>query len=335
MGASASGATVAERVAAARDVAGGAPEPKKRASAACRARMALEALEACELCRRAPEGDIVETIAGAKQVCVVEEDARCVISIHWRSGATKLVTALDADACDIVTPDFQRARASAALLELAEDVVDSLQKTLSSLKNGTEVVLVGHGGGGAVAALAASAEWCCKAATYSTKEAAAAAGGPQPCPEARAAAAAAVSFPKIRCVSRRLRALFIGKSGAELGPASRARCTTVLLATIVWVVLAVGAAAAAEAIAAVPAGVRGRRSGSRSIGCGFSRLGLRAGHGRRGPRRDGRAADQADGRRRAALAGRRLLPEAARGRRRRRVSGRRGARARGHRPLAA
>ena len=66
------------------------------------------------------------------------------------------MTALDADACDIVTPDFQRARASAALLELAEDVVDSLQKTLSSLKNGTEVVLVGHGGGGAVAALAAS-----------------------------------------------------------------------------------------------------------------------------------------------------------------------------------
>ena len=158
MGASAaSGATVAERVAAARDVAGRGPRAlKKRASAACRARMALEALEACELCRRAPEGDIVETSRGACEVCVVEEDARCVISIHWRSGATKLVTALDADACDIVTPDFQRARASAALLELAEDVVDSLQKTLSSLKNGTEVVLVGHGGGGAVAALAAS-----------------------------------------------------------------------------------------------------------------------------------------------------------------------------------
>ena len=180
MGASAaSGATVAERRGRARDVAGRGPRAlKKRASAACRARMALEALER-ELCRRAPEGDIVETSRGACEVCVVEEDARCIISIHWRSGATKLVTALDADACDIVTPDFQRARASAALLELAEDVVDSLQKTLSSLKNGTEVVLVGHGGGGACRCVGGVAfELRCKAATYSTKEAAAAARGP-------------------------------------------------------------------------------------------------------------------------------------------------------------
>ena len=181
MGASAaSGATVAERVAAARDVAGRGPRAlKKRASAACRARMALEALEACELCRRAPEGDIVETSRGACEVCVVEEDARCIISIHWRSGATKLVTALDADACDIVTPDFQRARASAALLELAEDVVDSLQTTLSSLKNGTEVVFGGprrrrrrRGVSGV------STVRCRAAATYATEEAAAAARGP-------------------------------------------------------------------------------------------------------------------------------------------------------------
>ena len=77
MGASAaSGATVAERVAAARDVAGRGPRAlKKRASAACRARMALEALEPCELCRRAPEGDIVET---------PRAPARCVSSRKTR-----------------------------------------------------------------------------------------------------------------------------------------------------------------------------------------------------------------------------------------------------------
>ena len=231
MGASAaSGATVAERVAAARDVAGRGPRAlKKRASAACRARMALEALEACELCRRAPEGDIVETSRGACEVCVVEEDARCIISIHWRSGATKLVTALDADACDVVTPDFQRARASAALLELAEDVVDSLRETLASLKNGTEVVLVGHGGGGAVAALAASLlSGVVRRPPTPPKKPQQQLGDlnlaqkrepPRPPP-----------FPsqKIRCVSVGCAPCLSAKAARSWDP-RRARCTTVLL----------------------------------------------------------------------------------------------------------
>ena len=109
MGASAaSGATVAEARCCCKG-RGGAGPASLSASAACRARMALEALEAWRA--TAPTGagrrhreDVAEACGvwrrrGGREVCHLDPLAE---------RRTKLVTALDADACDIVTPDFSR-----------------------------------------------------------------------------------------------------------------------------------------------------------------------------------------------------------------------------------
>lgn len=231
MGASAaSGATVAERVAAARDVEGRGPRAlKKRASAACRARAALEALEACELCRRAPEGEIIETEKGACEVCVVEEELRCIVAVHWRSGALKLVSALDGEAADVMTSGAQRARASAALLELAEAALASIQPALQNLANSTELVFVGHGGGGAVAALMASLLAGVVRRPPSTKKPQQQLGdlnlgAPKPQPPRPPA----LPTHRIRCVSVGCAPCLSAKAARSWDP-RRARCTTVLL----------------------------------------------------------------------------------------------------------